>query len=1161
MIRFFALAFSVSTFLTSLAYAQTAEQLMLLQANPGLAQQLQNQLGAQAGGGVTNGAGVPTSGETQVLNADDAVADPSLLTQSTAPKTRDESVIQRYYRILAGETLPIYGAAEFAQTQDTQLLFFNTMGKDYRLAAGDVLRITLRGLTESDTSYKIGRDGNLILPALAPISVAGLTITEAESKLLDVLRYDDASAAVYMSLETARLITVQVSGAVKTPRTVAVPAYTPLSRVLAYAGGIKPTGSLRHIVLRDRDGNVDQVDFYDFLQSPVGANDPLVTDSSRVFVGNQGGTVAAIGFVARPGVYELPEGVETISVRDLLDLTGTTILPPGLEIEALYFDEDGITSKRSLDLNGQISAGEVLDLRFVETQLQSSISVVGAVLDEYEMASREPVSLATLLKSGSVLHRDAFLDFALIVEKTGQSRALSLRNALIDPSYMVPLDSVLVVFNAQEFKRVVQADPNRSNDPLITALTQAELSELYLNGDKIAFMPPTQGKTFSDTLRPFYRLTPAVNLDLAIIERADGRAQSMSLRGLLQSQSKFGLLPGDKIHLFENQFLLTKAATLGEDAGAQRSANWRELSDLFSRAQVRKLLIDDQVRALFPRQEAFSIASIIDTLGFETVDRFSDLIILERQSSDMRLTTEISSAAGDISLPLAQDVRSVSFYTSAGKAALLEAKNSKKYDQVQARGMSLFIDYALVDIGIPEDFLESESELTDQITSPTLYPLFAIYEYFDENQGFWVRKAISLADLTSEQFLLSVTPGARVSAFTRDFIDELLNSGSDDNSDADQQLLGLQASGLETSSDTQQMSEQDALLKELMANAESLGDTSKETISPNVQFILSASRFVAGSVEKPGFYPVANTVSLAQLLSAAGGLTENADIERLEIIYQKILDGKIVADKVTRIDLTKTEARSIRLSDRFSINAPALINEVATGLVRIEGEVARPGEYLIARDETLHDLIQRAGGMTRVAYPLGAVFKRESLKENQRESNALLANQLEQAVLQVAQSDVEGAGEQVKAVLGYARQLRLQEVSGRLSVNVALADVSAPIYLQAGDILTIPKRPAHVSVIGSVQKDTTASYSAGKTLDVYLASAGGANRIADMKRAYILLPNGESIQADKDSIIPPGSVIVVPPKTDRLTVLGLTDLVSRVMGNIATSVLAINNVR
>ena len=107
----------------------------------------------------------------------------------------------------------------------------------------------------------------------------------------------------------------------------------------------------------------------------------------------------------------------------------------------------------------------------------------------------------------------------------------------------------------------------------------------------------------------------------------------------------------------------------------------------------------------------------------------------------------------------------------------------------------------------------------------------------------------------------------------------------------------------------------------------------------------------------------------------------------------------------------------------------------------------------------------------------------------------------------------------------------------------------------------IPKRPAHVSVIGSVQKDTVASYSADKRLSAYLASAGGTNRLADIKLAYILLPNGESTEANEESIIPPGAVIVVPPKTDRLSVLGLTDLVSRVLGNIATSVLAINNVR
>jgi protein involved in polysaccharide export with SLBB domain len=56
-------------------------------------------------------------------------------------------------------------------------------------------------------------------------------------------------------------------------------------------------------------------------------------------------------------------------------------------------------------------------------------------------------------------------------------------------------------------------------------------------------------------------------------------------------------------------------------------------------------------------------------------------------------------------------------------------------------------------------------------------------------------------------------------------------------------------------------------------------------------------------------------------------------------------------------------------ADRYSVNAPAYVNDVATGIVRLEGEVVRPGEYLVARDETLQQLIERAGGLTRCRLP------------------------------------------------------------------------------------------------------------------------------------------------------------------------------------------------
>ena len=1057
------------------------------------------------------------------------------------------------------------------------------MGKDYRLAAGDVLRVTLRGLTESDASYKIGRDGNLILPALPPFSVAGLSIAKAETKLLDVLRYDDASATVYMSLETARLITVQVSGAVKTPRTVAVPAYTPLSRVLAYAGGIKPTGSLRNIVLRDRDGNVNQVDFYDFLQSPEGADDPLVTDSSRVFVGNQGNTIAAIGFVARPGIYELLEGTASLPVDSILELTGTRILPPGLELEALYFDESGLAQSREVSRSSILKAGEVLSIRFLPTRLTDVIRVKGAVLEEYQIATVKPLSVGEILRGGAILSEDASRDIALVIGEKDTSKVIDLERALEDPKFTLSPGDVLHVFTPTDLRDIARANVNSSDSNVLLGFVEAESAELFLNGSRISFIPLSAEDAFKDILRPFYRLTPQTSLDLAILEDDSGSARAVSLRSLLLSSAPFVVSAGDKIHLFENQFLaisadvLTSKPTLGAGVLTSTStqeivtqkdegATWTEFSQLITRAGVMRVFIDDSLRALLPSSENPTLALILDTLGFDGSRRFSDLVSVERLTSDNRNILELKSIAGDLEARLPEKTRSVTLYTQSGNEALLKKPDSAQFEELTSKALNLYINDEQVQLAAPSDLLNPDSEISQELSSQDIYPLFAIHEYFDDTEQFWKKDAVSLSDLRSEFFANKIEPGDRITVFTRNFLFELVNpgsgSGSGSGSDALQQLIGLQIAGSDIEEEVQSESQR-RLGEQRPENTEQLAqkDASASETSAYLQFTLSVSRYVSGAVERPGYYPIAGSVTLSQLLSAAGDLTENADTTRVEVVKQKVNGGKIVADEVKRVDLTKSEASSLRLLGRYSVNVPAFINDVATGLVTLAGEVQRPGEYLIARDETLHDLIARAGGLTGVAYPLGAVFTRESLKDSQRESNIVLADQLEQSVLQVASSDVDGAGEQVTALLKYAGQLRSQDVTGRLSVNVVLSDVSGPVYLQSGDTLTIPKRPSNVSVIGSVQKDTVASYSAGKRLSAYLAAAGGATRTADLKRAYILLPNGESTPADEESIIPPGAVIVVPPKTDRLTVLGLTDLVSRVLGNIATSVLAINNVR
>ncbi len=65
------------------------------------------------------------------------------------------------------------------------------------------------------------------------------------------------------------------------------------------------------------------------------------------------------------------------------------------------------------------------------------------------------------------------------------------------------------------------------------------------------------------------------------------------------------------------------------------------------------------------------------------------------------------------------------------------------------------------------------------------------------------------------------------------------------------------------------------------------------------------------------------------------------------------------------------------------------------GTIELAGEVRFPGKYPIHQGETLHSVLQRAGGFTDIAFPEGAVFIREELKKREKDQLELLANRLQ----------------------------------------------------------------------------------------------------------------------------------------------------------------------
>ena len=1115
---------------------------------------------SQSGSPDTQG-GMPNAEAPQTLNAASIVDEPELIFQSQGVETEAPSVIAKYFEILTGQQLAVYGASEFSQQQDSSLLFFNTMGRDYRLAPGDVLKITLRGFQELDTTVKIGRDGNLTLANLAPFNVTGFSISEVENRLLTILKLDDASASVFLSIDTSRLITVQVSGAVDAPRTLAVPAYTPLSRALAYAGGISDTGSLRNIILRNSDGAVTKVDFYDFLQSPMGANDPLVTDSSRIFIGDKGPTVAVTGFVARPGIYELEQNTAEIRVLNLLNLAGTTLIPPGAEIEALYFDEDGKSASRKLRLEDTITAGEAVRVRFIETRNTQTVSIRGAVLDEYSLATNEPISVFEVLRGGAVLNQSAVLNFALIVGGGEPSRAINLQKVLTGQDTTLPIGSVLYVFDQKDYQTLVAADPNSTIDPLVAELNRTASAELYVNGSRVAYLAPVEGEPISEVIQPFYTPTPRTHLAFALLEHASGgdtAVTAVSLREILSPQNKDILRPGDRLFIFERAFfqsLLGSMATSEVNLTNSLDNEVAFAASILRHAEYTEVRIDGTVFSLIPHSTNLNLDTLVDILGGLPREVISDLILITDQNrksdpilAGIHTTPEASVYSGSII-----DLFSASFYQRLINEALLSGEVNVSKEISDAKPVRVYVDGNLKEILPSGPNAIMTPALSKLLSSSIVYPLYGSVTTYDDLQNTWDIENSNPTKIMAGEHDLSAN--ARLDLYTLDWVRNYLFVTEETQVDSTASDPRLVIANLDL--------ESKALNNSLFNQAETVPTT---TFTPtgdveNLNAVIGSAKSINGAVQFSGRYPLAGQARLSDLLYVAGGTLEGADLARIEITQFRNNNGVLEIFERKTIDLTRTDADTVIISGTFAVSVPFLINDANSGVITVTGEVERPGKYIFARDETLHDVLRRAGGLTDVAYPLGAVFQRVGIKSQQKAANIILAEQVEQSILHIAQSGVEASSDQLNVVVALAQQLRAQEASGRMSINILQQDPSVPVFLEEGDLLTVPKRPSHVSVIGAVQRDTMAMYAPDKQAQAYFRDAGGLQRVADTKNVYILLPNGQSQPLVAQAIIAPGSIIVVPPNLDRLSLLGLTELVSRVLGNIASSLLAINIVK
>ena len=312
-------------------------------------------------------------------------------------------------------------------------------------------------------------------------------------------------------------------------------------------------------------------------------------------------------------------------------------------------------------------------------------------------------------------------------------------------------------------------------------------------------------------------------------------------------------------------------------------------------------------------------------------------------------------------------------------------------------------------------------------------------------------------------------------------------------------------------------------------------------------FLLDQSMVLTGEVRLPGLYPVLPGARLEAAVTVAGGLTDAADLSQVELSREgPRTDGPSALTR-TALDLRGGRGLgTVPVGPRDAVRIPRVEGERELGPVTLVGEFFRPGTYDIRRGERLSEVIARAGGLTPQAFPYGAVFSRESVRQRQQEGFLRTARELEQGLTQVAAGqavtaprgtsvDVAGA---VQAGRTLADSLRQARAAGRMVVEanpVVLATrPDLDPLLEPGDLVAMPKRPAEVTVVGAVLNPGSLQFTSGWRAVDYVRAAGGRQRFADAGRAFVVLPNGQSVPAGQGWFgeggppVPPGSVVVVP---------------------------------
>jgi polysaccharide biosynthesis/export protein len=189
----------------------------------------------------------------------------------------------------------------------------------YIISVGDEVIVRAWGEIDIDHTSPVDRSGNIFLPRIGTIQVAGVPYAQLAKVLRDAIEKSYQHFQLTASLSATRSVLVHAVGLAKRPGTHQISAYSHFIDAVFAVGGPGPRANYRRVALK-RDGfEVAQLDLYAYLSSgsqtgivPIKSGDVLVFEPMQ-------SQAAVLGQVISPAVFQTKS---SSTLGELLALAG-----------------------------------------------------------------------------------------------------------------------------------------------------------------------------------------------------------------------------------------------------------------------------------------------------------------------------------------------------------------------------------------------------------------------------------------------------------------------------------------------------------------------------------------------------------------------------------------------------------------------------------------------------------------------------------------------------------------------------------------------------------------------------------------------------------------------------------------------------------------------